>query len=298
MAEFPSLPLWTDAYLGDTMHLDATEHGAYLLLLISAWRTDDTALPDDDRKLARYARCTPKVWQKIRPTIADFFTISDGKWVQQRLFEEKSIVTQRRDKAAQNGRASALKRKERHSTKRPTKRERSDEQTASRAINGMPTPIPIPIPIEEEIVESSSPRLPAKIHDDGAEYGPIGSLAAKFVKAGGVAANPQRKNWPNQLDVVREWQALGLDPDTEIIPALEQEVLDNPIERHSLKIFNPLIHGIAARKEARSNGRQHRNGRNPSNRSSNGFLNALNEIADRKAADPDADDNGRMPRAS
>jgi hypothetical protein len=39
MAEFPALPLWTDAYLGDTRHLSQSEHGAYLLLLITAWRT-------------------------------------------------------------------------------------------------------------------------------------------------------------------------------------------------------------------------------------------------------------------
>ena len=53
MAEFPALPLFTDALLGDTTHLDATEFGAYLLMLIVAWRSPDCALPDDDRYLAR-----------------------------------------------------------------------------------------------------------------------------------------------------------------------------------------------------------------------------------------------------
>lgn len=127
MAEFPALPLWTDAYLGDTMHLDATEHGAYLLLLIAAWRTDATSLPDDDKTLARYARCTTKVWSRIRPIMAAFFEVRDGRWTQLRLREEKHIVQRRRDAQASNGKASALKRKERHATKRPTTGQPSDQ---------------------------------------------------------------------------------------------------------------------------------------------------------------------------
>ena len=58
MAEFPALALWTDAYLADTRHLSTLEHGAYLLLMMEAWRRPHCDLPDDDRVLARLAGLT------------------------------------------------------------------------------------------------------------------------------------------------------------------------------------------------------------------------------------------------
>jgi uncharacterized protein YdaU (DUF1376 family) len=67
----PPCRLWTDAYLGDTTHLNVTQHGAYLLLLMTAWRSRDCALPDDDKLLARYARCTAPQWRALRPSAAE-----------------------------------------------------------------------------------------------------------------------------------------------------------------------------------------------------------------------------------
>jgi uncharacterized protein YdaU (DUF1376 family) len=118
MAEFPALPLWTDAYLGDTTHLNAIQHGAYLLLLMTAWRSSSCSLPDDDKLLARYARCSAAQWRSLRPVMAEFFTIENGRWTQGRLTDEFQAAVDRREKAAANGRASALKRKGRHSAKR------------------------------------------------------------------------------------------------------------------------------------------------------------------------------------
>lgn len=118
MAEFPALPLWTDAYLGDTTHLTTIEHGAYLLLLMVAWRTADCALPDDDRLLARYARLEPRQWKRVKPILAEFFVIEDGKWTQGRLVDEREAVRTYRQKQSEkgvaSGKARALKTKGRH----------------------------------------------------------------------------------------------------------------------------------------------------------------------------------------
>lgn len=156
MAEFPALPLFTDAYLGDTRHLSTIEHGAYLLLLIVAWRSKETCLPDDDAKLAKYVGMTRGQWARISPTIREFFTANNGSLYQSRLTDEANRVRQVRDSQAAAGRASALKRNGRHSTERIAKREQSDMLSTNQ--NPTPSPIPIPTIIEPK---GSSPQQAA-----------------------------------------------------------------------------------------------------------------------------------------
>lgn len=91
MAEFPALSLWTDSYLADTRHLSTLEHGAYLLLLIEAWRRPRCDLPDDDAILARLAGLPADEWQAIKPTVMAFWR-RDGRcrtWTQKRLSKER-----------------------------------------------------------------------------------------------------------------------------------------------------------------------------------------------------------------
>lgn len=103
MAEFPALPLWTDAYLADTAHLTNEEHGVYLRLLMFAWRTPGCSLPDDDKRLAIMVGVTPKKWQTLRPVMESFWTIENGTWTQKRLTAERDFVEGR----SRAGRAGA-----------------------------------------------------------------------------------------------------------------------------------------------------------------------------------------------
>ena len=61
MSAPPFMPLYVGDYLADTTHLTCTEHGAYMLLLMSMWRNGGS-LPSDDKSLARHARCTKGQW--------------------------------------------------------------------------------------------------------------------------------------------------------------------------------------------------------------------------------------------
>lgn len=109
MAQYPVFPLWTDAYLGDTNHLTTTEHGAYLLLLVTMWRAMGT-LPNDDRQLAKFARLTTTQWQRIKPTIMPFFqALPDGTITQGRLTDELGAVRRHSKKQSENARARWLK---------------------------------------------------------------------------------------------------------------------------------------------------------------------------------------------
>lgn len=83
MADYPYMPLWVGDYLKDTRHLGAREHGAYLLLLMEAWRRPSCSLPDDDALLARWAAVTPDEWAEIKPLVMRFWKIDGRKkeWV-------------------------------------------------------------------------------------------------------------------------------------------------------------------------------------------------------------------------
>lgn len=142
MAEFPALPLFTDAYMADTRHLTTAQHGAYLLLLMTAWRMPDCRLPDDDYLLARWSGLDFRSWKKMRPFIIDQFwkKDSDGKLHQCRLLDERKHADTVRQKNAAAGRASALKRKGRHLTDVATK-----QQPDSNPLT-LPTPTPIKDP--------------------------------------------------------------------------------------------------------------------------------------------------------
>lgn len=103
MSAFPSLPLFTDAFIADTGHLNAQQTGAYLMLLMVAWRTAECRLPDDDDKLARWARVDRRTWNRVKPAVMEFWTLRDGFWTQRRLTQERDIVSKRADAARLNG---------------------------------------------------------------------------------------------------------------------------------------------------------------------------------------------------
>lgn len=113
MAEFPALPLFTDAYLADTRHLTAAQHGAYMLLLMMAWRTPDCCLPDDDEKLARWASMDRRTWQRNKAEVMAFWSRNkSGMWEQGRLIDERKYVADKSSKQSANSKARWLKSKE------------------------------------------------------------------------------------------------------------------------------------------------------------------------------------------
>jgi uncharacterized protein YdaU (DUF1376 family) len=136
MAEYPALPLFTDAYMSDTRHLTPAQHGAYLLLLMTAWRMPDCKLPDDDRFLSRCASMDIRTWKQNREIVLSFWKRDEmQKWYQGRLLDERKYVDELKRKNSKAGKASALKRLNRTSTSvQPDSNETST-----------PTPTPTPI---------------------------------------------------------------------------------------------------------------------------------------------------------
>lgn len=129
MAEFPALPLFTDAYLADCSHLDDAEHGRYLLLLMLMWRTPKFKIPNDDDWIARHMRrSVERVQAEIRPLIAEFCK-TDGNWIwQPRLLREARFIREKTSRRSAAAKARWQKQKAGYNAYAPT-----------------PTPTPTPI---------------------------------------------------------------------------------------------------------------------------------------------------------
>ncbi|MCY3732941.1 MAG: DUF1376 domain-containing protein, partial [Chloroflexi bacterium] len=139
MAEFPAMPLWTDAYIADTQHLTNEEHGVYLRLLMFAWRPPEGCLPDDGLRLAIMVGVTSRVWARLKPTVMAFWTLTDGKWSQKRLTAERDFAIEKRERNRAAGKASAAARSLKNNNSRSTsvatdvstKRQREQQRNAN-----------------------------------------------------------------------------------------------------------------------------------------------------------------------
>lgn len=164
MAEHPFMPLWTDAYLGDTTHLSTIEHGAYLLLLMTMWRAGGD-LPNDDKMLARYARLTTGQWRRIKPVLMPFFRVRDGRLTQGRLTDELEAVRQHSKRQSDRAKARWLKNNETGDA--AAMPERCNHTHTHREPNGSP-PFSPPKPEKPDKPAKRKTRLPDDWQPDDA----------------------------------------------------------------------------------------------------------------------------------
>lgn len=94
MSKTPTWRVDTDAYLADTAGLrGATQHGAYLLILMALWRSKDGTLPGNDESLARTTHMTLDKWRRIAPVIRGFLVdAGGGRVTQKRSKREKDAA--------------------------------------------------------------------------------------------------------------------------------------------------------------------------------------------------------------
>lgn len=100
------MPLYTGDWDSDTRHLDCEQDGAYGRLVRHYWRNGP--LPDDDAQLARIVGMALARWRKVRPVLAAFFTVTEGRWSHKRVDAELERWTVKKRTFIERARAGGL----------------------------------------------------------------------------------------------------------------------------------------------------------------------------------------------
>ena len=116
MSSLPYMQLYVSDYLADTAHLNATQHGAYMLLLMNYWQRGKPLDNSNDR-LAFVARLTAEEWQENKEVLSEFFQIDGETWLHTRIEIDLEKVREKSAKASFAGRSSGVQRALNHKDK-------------------------------------------------------------------------------------------------------------------------------------------------------------------------------------
>jgi uncharacterized protein YdaU (DUF1376 family) len=83
------MPIYIGDYISSTTHLTAEQHGAYLMMMMTAWKMGGI-LPNDDDQLMAITKLSPERWEKSKSILFAFFLVSEMGLIQERLFNELS----------------------------------------------------------------------------------------------------------------------------------------------------------------------------------------------------------------
>lgn len=134
MAALPYMQLYVADYLADTAHLNAEEHGAYLLLLMNYWQRGKP-LVDDNERLAIVARTLNERWTTVRKALEEFFDIRDGFWFHNRMERDLEKVNSQTSAASRAGKASAKARQDKKLERPFNDRSTTVQQATERSLN-------------------------------------------------------------------------------------------------------------------------------------------------------------------
>jgi hypothetical protein len=109
MNSLPYMQLYVNDYLADTAHLNAVQHGAYILLLMNYWQ-QGKPLNNSRERLASVARMTAEEWEDNREILAEFFWVDGDIWTHARVENDLAKVREKSEKASVSARQAFAKR--------------------------------------------------------------------------------------------------------------------------------------------------------------------------------------------
>lgn len=241
MAELPFMPLWTDAYLADTDHLSFEEHGVYLKLLMTIWRTPGCQIPNDQEWICRRLRVSKDLFETLVQPVLEEYLDNTGNHITSRrlqreykIAQEKSLKQSVRAKSrwnkekgvsrgnARGGTAAAYKKGAQEEGLKNSVPDKPLETNETDVCRGNAS-IPIPIDSKKDIAKAiskenktppkSKPKIKgSRLPDDW--YPGDGAFAWSLDQIGAVETNGQiehfKDHWKAESgarSVKRDWDA-------------------------------------------------------------------------------------------
>jgi uncharacterized protein YdaU (DUF1376 family) len=253
MAEFASLPLFTDAWLADTQHLGRAERGLYHDLLVLMWRSPQCRVPNDIQWIARKLKCTADEVAPLTDLIKEFCK-KDRSWItQKRLMKEWQYVREKREKQVNAAKTRWKNEKE------PCERtpDAYAKHTQARSVRTAPSPTPssslTPTPAQPSVhadEHAPEPRTvanaPAAL-DDRLKDEMIEPVLASVVAAAGLALMPAKRK--AALAHVAGWLDgwPGCNIETDLLEPIRRHLAEKDGPTHSLARFDRVIMDRKAR---------------------------------------------------
>lgn len=151
MSTTPYFPFYPADYMADTAHLSTEQHGAYMLLLMTAWARGGR-LPNEPAKLARIARVSARRWHLIADDVLEFWSVDGDEIVSKRLEREHKKATSKSQKRSDAGKRGAK-----------AKALKSNEQApaiAKQTLKHSPEPEPLDTSVSKREARKRAERLP------------------------------------------------------------------------------------------------------------------------------------------
>lgn len=109
MSKVPYMPWYPDAHVSKTILLTLEEQGALRLLFDHMWLHGGW-LPDDDERIYRLLRVSPRKWQILKQELRFFFIYQNYNFTNRRLLHEYSKAAGKIEKLRASGKQGSEKR--------------------------------------------------------------------------------------------------------------------------------------------------------------------------------------------
>jgi uncharacterized protein YdaU (DUF1376 family) len=136
------MPLAIGDYLADTSHLNTTQHGAYLLLLMHYWRKGP--LPNDPEQLANITKLSMDAWSINQAVLMQFFVVGEDSLLHQKRSDRERKVWMDKRAKAQDKASKAAKARWKDASSITSSNAQSNAQAM---LNSCPLPLPLPLPL-------------------------------------------------------------------------------------------------------------------------------------------------------